>query len=699
MFVSSAKKLKDATDKAVAQLKRYYQFGIALALLTILIAVVYGDDLLILANEALQNESLSHILLLPFLAGFLFYLRKDAVRASLTIERSRKKSAAQRLDEVIGAALCLIAFVVYWYGSFTFNALEYHILSLPILLMGVTLVLFNLKTLIILILPMLFLLFLVPPPIGIVSGLGGAMGNFNTQASYFLLKTVGMPVVLSPTSPPIVALVSTATGQPSAFTIDLPCSGIYSLLAFAMFATFLALIASGPIWKKVLVFVFGFLIFEALNILRITTVIMAAYQFGEEIAMLIFHTVAGLVLIFIGMFLVLLITDRFLRMQFLPKTPTFTPCRQCKPAARSLQDFCLNCGRFLAPIRTRISKRLWVKLSLLILGCSIIAASISAPTFVFSEEVIDLSPNSEEMVGISSNSSGEIPTSILPQIPGYQNATFLDRDYEYERIAHQDAAVMYAYINTSKPPVHVGINVASSITNLHNWEVCLDTWQTAQGQYPLISVLDSRDVQLLQGIPLIARFLVFKGLPEMYNYTQVTLYWYETAIFDTGDALELRYFRINLIIWTDSTEFQSYEDELYTIGQSIASYWAPLKVQSFVSLGIPALQLLLIFSIAFVAITKIGQVSRENRKKANNWKVFDRHASARDKLILHTTLELIKERKMVTTEEIKKVCKEKMGKAMSLTRLIDALNRFVEYGFIRRSIITIHNVPKAVWKV
>lgn len=690
MLVFSVEKLKAASYEAVAILKRYFQFGIAFALLIILIAVVYGDDFQILINEALQSEALSHILLLPFLAGFLFYLKKDTVRASLAIERSRKKSGSKRLDEAMGVALCLIAFVVYWYGSFTFNPLEYHILSLPIFLMGVTLVLLNLKALITLILPMLFLLFLIPPPIEIVSGLGGAMGNFNTQASYFLLKTVGMPVELSSTyGPPIITLVSTATGQPSSFTIDLPCSGVYSLLAFAMFAAFLALIASGPIWKKVLLFVFGFLIFETLNILRITTVITAAYQFGEEIAMLIFHNVAGLILIFTGMLIVLLIADRFLRIQVLPKAPTVTPCRRCKTAVRKFQDFCLNCGRFLAPIRTGLSKRLWIKLSLLMLGCSIFALSVSAPTFVFSEEIIDLSQNS----GVQNT------TSILPQISGYQNATFVYRDVDYERMAHQDAAVWYVYTNKSKPTVHVGINVASSITNLHNWEVCLVGWQTAQGQYPLVSVLDSRDVQLLQGIPLIARFLVFKGLPEMYNYTQVTLYWYETAVFDTGDALELRYFRINLIIMAEnSTEFQRYEDELSMIGQNVASYWGPLKVQSFISLSTPAQQLLLVLLVAFVAIAKISQVSSENRRKANNREVFDRHASPRDKLILNTTLKLIKERKAATTEDIKKACKERMGKAISLTKLVDTLTRFAEYGFIRKSTDTIHNVPKVVWK-
>ena len=190
-------KVSQAFNKTAANTKTYYQHILSAALIMLLILIVYRHDLEILMNEALQTEALSHVLLIPFFAGFLFYLKKDMVKASLALEKLHKKTRIQYLDEVIGIALCLIAFLLYWYGSHTFYPLEYHLFSISIFIMGITLILFNLKTLIVLIFPILFLLFLVPPPTEFMYTIGGAMANFNTQASYTLLKTLGLPVALS----------------------------------------------------------------------------------------------------------------------------------------------------------------------------------------------------------------------------------------------------------------------------------------------------------------------------------------------------------------------------------------------------------------------------------------------------------------------------------------------------------------------
>ena len=240
-------KAKHVLNKTAANIKTHYQHILSAAFIMLLVLIVYGRDLEILMNEALQSEALSHVLLIPFFAGILLYLKKDMLKASLALEKLQKKTKTQYLDEVIGTALCLIAFLLYWYGSHTFYPLEYHILSIPIFIMGITLILFNLKALTVLISPILFLLFLIPPPTKYMYEIGGVLGNFNTQASYTLLKTLGLPVTLTSSyGSPTIAL-TTSTGQPLSFAIDLACSGIYTFIAFAMFAAFLALVASAPV--------------------------------------------------------------------------------------------------------------------------------------------------------------------------------------------------------------------------------------------------------------------------------------------------------------------------------------------------------------------------------------------------------------------------------------------------------------------
>jgi len=678
-------KAKHVLNKTAANIKTYYQHILSAAFIVLLVLIVYGRDLEILMNEALQSEALSHVLLIPFFVGILLYLKKDMLKASLALEKLRKKTKAQYLDEVIGTALCLIAFLLYWYGSHTFYPLEYHVLSIPIFIMGITLVLFNLKTLIVLIFPILFLLFLIPPPTEFMYTVGGTMANFNTQASYTLLKTLGLPVTLTSFYGLPTITLTTSTGQPLPFTIDLACSGIYTLIAFAMFATFLALVASAPVSKKIGLFALGFFMFEILNIIRITTIVSIGYWFGEEAAMFIFHAVAGLLLIFIGMLLILFVAEKILKIVVLPTPQEQPPCRKCKVNLKKFESFCSNCGNFLNLLQTKISQKFWAKLLLLLLGCSIVTLSINAPTFAIAQETIEVT------------SGWQNATDVFPQIPDYQ-LKFLYRDTNYERIAPQDASLMYAYFpaNSSDATVYVDLGVSSSISNLHSWEVCLVAWQIAQGQYPLVSVLDSRDIQLLEGVPIIARYFVFEN-PR--NYTQVTFYWYEKATFNTGITVEQKYVRISLIILTqNSTNYQQFEDELLTFGQVIASYWEPLKSQSLVSLGVPAQQLLLTLSIAFIVFTKTAQHSNEWRKKTNNLRIFNNFASANEKLVLETLLDMAEKNRAMETKDISAALKRRIKKSMKFDELLNILNHLEEYGFIKSDIISAKNRPKLIWK-
>jgi len=668
-------------------IRLYYRHVLLFALCLLLVIIIYGNDFWILANEAFRNEALSHILLLPFFAGFLFYLKKDAVKAALALDKYSKRTNAKYVNEILGVALCLVAFLVYWYGSQTFYPLEYHILSLPIFVAGVTLVLLNPRALLILIFPILFLLFLVPVPATFLYTIGGGLANFNTQVSYGVLKTAGLPITLSSSYGAPTISLSSASGQPVNFAVDVACSGIYSLVAFAMFATFLAFLASTSIFKKLLLFILGFFVFAILNITRIMAIVVVGYLFEEEAALLL-HSFAGLVLIFIGMLLILVFSDKALKIRIVTKPQEQPPCPKCKKKKPPLTNFCQNCGRFIGKSSRLISKMLFVKLFLLLLGCSIIVLSIRAPTFVAAKDSIELSS-----IGNLQNAA-----SVFPEIPDYTLA-FLYRDTEYEKMASQDASLVYGYFpaDISKPVVYASVGVSSSISNLHNWEVCFVSIQTTQGQYPLVNVHDSRDIQLLQDPPLIAKYLVFDN-PD--NYTQVTLYWYERATFKTGLTVEQKYVRISLIILTqNSADCPQLEEELLATGQLIAETWEPLKTQALISLGVPAQQALLAVSIAFLAVTITTQYFTERRKTSNNLKLFNNFASPKEKLVLQTVLELAKERNQMKTSDILENVKKRVGRSMSSKKVLSVLNTLEEHGLIRRTVVSVGNAPVLVWKV
>jgi exosortase len=653
-----------------------------------LVFIIYGNDFWILANEAIRNEALSHILLMPFLVGFLFYLKKDVVKATLSLDKLGKRTDANYVNEILGVVLCLVAFLVYWYGSQTFYPLEYHIISLPIFIVGVTIVLFNARALQALIFPILFLLFLIPLPATFLYTIGGGLANFNTQTSYVILKTAGLPLTLSSSYGAPTILVSSTSGQFMNFSVDIACSGIYSLVAFAMFATFLAFLAKTSVFKKLLLFVLGFSVFVVLNVSRIMSIVTVCYAFGEEAALLL-HSFAGLALVFIGMLLILVFSDKILKIRIVTKPEEQKPCIKCKRKTSTLINFCQNCGRFIGKSPRFGSKGQFVKLSLLLLGCSLVVLSISAPTFATAKDSIEL----------SSNGNLQNPSSVFPEISGYTLA-FLYRDFEYEKIAEQESSLVYGYFpeNTSNPVVYAVVGVSSSISNLHNWEVCFVTMQTAQGQSPLVNVYDSRDIQLLQDPPLIAKYFVFDS-PD--NYTQITLYWYEKATFKTRLTVEQKYVRISLIILTKNyANYPELEEELLATGQIIATTWEPLKTQALISLGVPAQQALLAISFAFLAVTVTTRYVSEQRKSSNNLKLFNNFASPKEKLVLQAVLNLVEKKKHIVTRDIlENVRKKRGGRSMSFKKVMNILNILEGHRLIHRAVVIVGNTPLLAWKV
>jgi len=679
------KKFLSRVKWIISTLKDYWQHILGVSIFLLVILVVYWRDLEILVNEAFHTEALSHILLLPAFIGVLVYWKRDVLKALLALDSMQKSFEDMLFNSLVGLSLCLIALLIYWYGSYTFYPLEYHMLSLPIFVAGATLIVFNLKALKALAVPVVLLVFLVPIPNEIAYTLGGGLANLNTQASYTLLKGLGIPVTLNMTYGSPTIMLTKNQEKPIPFTVDVPCSGIYMLTAFFMFAVFLAAIVQAPALKKALTFMLGFTVFEVLNTIRITSIVSAAYFFSEEVAMFIFHSAAGLILTFVGIFATLTASEKLFGIKIAPSKMEAPFCHECAKLREKFQNFCLNCGRFLNLFKRKPSRIFWAKLTLLLIGCFLLSSSVNAPVFAISKETMEVT-------------SWEKTTEILPQVPEYR-LNFLYRDTDYERIAKQDASLVYAYfpLNLSKPVTYVLISVASSISNLHNWEVCLISWQTAHGRYPLVEVLVSKDIQLLESSQLIARYLVFRNSEE--NYTQFTLYWYERATFKMGATVQQRYVRISLVIlvWKASSH-QQYESQLLELGEAVASHWEPIKTQSLLSLGVTAQQTLLAFSIALIIATRVTQSTREWRKRMNNLKVFNNFASPADKLVLQTITELSKAKGSATTADIGFAIRNKTGKSMRLERLVERLNRLQEYGFIKMDIVVDNNFPILVWK-
>jgi exosortase len=672
--------------KTWAELKQNSVVVLSAITVLIMILIVYWRDISLLINEAMYNESVTHIFFVPILVSYLVYRKRDLIKATFALENLRQRSMGSFLIEAAGLSLCLFALLVYWYGSYTFAPLEYHILSLPLFVSGIVLILFGLKTLTGLIFPILFLLFLMPPPSGITYTAGALIGNFTTQAAYFLLKIFGLPAVLDSTYGAPTIAINTPTDTSMVFAVDLPCSGIYSLIAFTMFATFLAYIIQGSYVKKIGLFLIGFILLQTLNIFRISLIVTIGYWLGEEIAMTIFHAAAGWILIFGGILLLLLVGEKLLHLQIFKASKEMPPCFQCDASLKKQESFCSYCGKFLKNLnsRTVFSRKFLIKFFALVVGLLLVTSTIHTPTFDFTEGLTFADPEVNESI------------EVFPEFSGYQ-FKFLYRDVGYEELADQDASLLYAYIplNTSTSTVYVDIGVADSLTNLHNWEVCYVTAETSQGNQPLVSVLDSRDIQLAENPPTVGHYFVFES-PN--DYTQISLYWYEKALFNTGLAVEQKFVRLTLIILAaNSTAYPMHEKELLTFAQSIAEYWEPLKEQSVFSLSVTLQQLLLVATTLFMGITGTAEYARKQKKEEKNLRIFEQFVPQDEKLIVQTIQKLNSEGS-ATTRNIADAIEQATGERPVTGKLTNTLYHLQENGLIEIDIMKVNDEIQLVWK-
>ena len=151
---------------------------------------------------------------------YILYQKRSIIKATFTFDHLRNRSKSYFITEVFGLSFCISALLIYWYGSYTFSPLEYHLLTLPLFLAGTILVLFDFETLTALLFPILILLLLIPIPSEITYVAGAGVGNINTQASYLLLSTIGVPVSLDSTFVSKFIRATAALSNQNTFTFE-----------------------------------------------------------------------------------------------------------------------------------------------------------------------------------------------------------------------------------------------------------------------------------------------------------------------------------------------------------------------------------------------------------------------------------------------------------------------------------------------
>jgi exosortase len=659
--------------------------GLKAAIIVAAVLVVFHQDLAIVASDALQNDFTSYVLAIPFLFAYLTYRKRKMLRAVMPLETSGRPQVIKHSATIAGVLLSTTAILLYWRSSYTFTPLEYHMLTLPIFAAGLTLILFNAQTLRQLAFPLAFLTFLTPPPSEILYALGSTLSTISSEVSYTIVHSLGIPSTLTTEYGNPVIQVTRSSGATMSFAVDIACSGIYSLIGFLIFAFFIAYIIRDKPWKKLALFLIGISLIYILNIIRITTILLIGYNYGEELALQLFHLLGGWTLIFLGTLLLLAFSEKILRAQIFAKPAQ--KCSGCNPNAKANQNFCLTCGRILKPASIRFHKIDIIKIAAITVSV-ILLISIQVPVFALTEgpaQIIIQTPTGEQ---------GN--TQLLPQIQGY-NLAFEYRDTEFEEVSRQDASLVYAYmpLDKNKEPVWVTVEIGSSTAMLHRWEACLITWVISHQRPAVVIQLDLKDVQILENPPIIARYFAFRVIKT--NQTQVVLYWYETSIFVANNSTQQKRVKISLITYPETPQNITKAEDLLPFATTIAQHWQPIKTWTQIALFLSQESIYPAAITSALLPTIIVLYALENRKqgKAN--------AKAYQKLSTHNKqiIDLITETKKTaspTLQAIASALNNQTAEAEEKERLLQKLSQLEQTGIVSSDIANIQDEPTHVWK-
>jgi len=669
---------------------------------------LFFQDLMLVFTDAMQSDTTSHILAIPILFAYLLYRKRKMLKAVVPLENQNQPKNTRYLSPIIGLLLCTTAVLLYWHGSYTFTPLEYHLIALPIFLAGLILVIFNPQTLRQLAFPIAFLFFLTPPPSEILYYVGAALQTLSAEASTAIANLLRVPSTFTNIDGSPTIILTRPDSTTLTFTVDIACSGIYSLIGFLIFIIFVAYITRDKLWKKTALFLVGLPLVCSLNILRITIMILMGYYYGEDTALQAFHLFGGWVLIFIGTLLLLIIAEKAFKIQIFASATG--KCQQCnQPNPQPSQNFCTACGRILRPQNIKLNKIDVFKLSAIVIAV-ILLVSVQAPVFALNANSIQATGDRPWIV--MNTPSGPQLRELLPDEntsdyirSANYSMSFVYRDTAFEALAKQDMSLIYMYtpMNTSDTTsnrteyfVWATVEIGTATSSLHRWETCLITWPLARGSQAKAVQIELKDIQLIENPLIISRYFVFNQTST--NETQAVLYWFESATFSNNGSGQQKKMKISLITYPENmADIPQIENDLTALAKAITGYWQPVKTWSQITTIISqdGGNLAIVTTTLIAAIT-IFILFETRRQRKTNRKVYEKLSEPNKQII-----DMVKKTEKTARPTLNSVVttyQNATKQSISEDQLLEKLLELESTGTIRSTVANVQDQPVQTWK-
>lgn len=268
-----------------------------LALVGIGFAGLYWNVLATLVTDWATDDNYSHGFLIPPLAIYFAWQRRDRFRA-----------AAAR-PSGLGLAIVLVSMLVLATGVLG-SELFLTRISIIGTIAGTIVFLYGWRRLHVALFPVAFLILMIPLPAIIFNQIAFPLQLFASRVGEFLLSSADIPVLREGN---VLVLATTSLEVAEA------CSGIRSLVSLLTFAIVFGCLSDSRVWVTTVIALATIPNAIAANAIRVAGTGMAAHRYGPAVAEGFFHTFSGW-LLFVVAFLLMLGLQRLL-VRIAPASP------------------------------------------------------------------------------------------------------------------------------------------------------------------------------------------------------------------------------------------------------------------------------------------------------------------------------------------------------------------------------------------
>ncbi len=260
-----------------------------------LVCALYSPVIYQLYRSRWEMIDYTHAYFILPLSLFLVWKKIGDVSLRDRLLENKPLNAAVNVFAPSLIVLGLIMFVFGWKLDFLFIT---TISAIP-LLFGVIIYLYGGPAAKALSFPILYLLLMVPPPLGVLDAITIPMRHGISVAAVAILNALHYPVSRE-------GLMIYLGGHE--IFMGAPCSGFRSLITMFSLGIFYVYVIKGSIWKKIILVAAIIPLALLGNLIRVITLCLLTFYKGEEIAQGFFHYFSGGV-IFVIMIVGLLILE------------------------------------------------------------------------------------------------------------------------------------------------------------------------------------------------------------------------------------------------------------------------------------------------------------------------------------------------------------------------------------------------------